>query len=81
MNERPDEDDGIILPTALSVAEEHELPYAVVLMDLPRASVEGVLARAASLGLAHAIYAAAQSEHLGRKIILMRGETVVTESD
>ena len=54
-----------------------DLPYAVELWDLARLLVERVLGRASSASLAHAIFTAAQSEHLGRKITLRHGEAVI----
>ena len=57
-----------------------DLPYSVVLWDLPRTAPERVLARAASINLARSIFVAAQSEHLGRKIALMMGPRSIAES-
>ena len=39
-----------------------------------------MLARAASMALARAIFLAAQSEYLGRHIVLRRGGRVIDES-
>ena len=61
-------------------ATDGGLPYAVELWDLPRAGVEKVLGRAASMVLARAIFAAAQTEHLGRRLVLRRAGKVVQES-
>ena len=58
-----------------------DLPYAVMLWDLRRLAPERVLARAASITLARAIYRAAQSEHLGRKIALLHGLRTIAETD
>lgn len=57
------------------------LPYTVELWNLPRTAPERVIGRAASAILARAIYTAALSEHLGRRIVLRRGSQVISESD
>ena len=57
------------------------LPYTVELWNLPRTGPERVIGRAASAILARAIYTAALSEHLGRRIVLRRGSQVISESD
>ncbi|MBV8752087.1 MAG: hypothetical protein JO328_04425 [Hyphomicrobiales bacterium] len=58
-----------------------ELPYRI---DLWRADgengVERVLARAASVQLARAIFKAAQGEHPQRRITLCRGNRIVSDS-
>ena len=54
-----------------------DLPYAVELWTLDRGTVERVLARAGSASLAQAIFAAAQTEHVGRRITLRHGDEVV----
>lgn len=56
---------------------EPALPYVVEVWELGRAEAESVIGRAASLGLAHAIFTAAQSEHVGRRIVLRRGQDVL----
>lgn len=56
---------------------DEQLAFIVELWTLTRESVECVLGRAASATLAQAIFVAAQSEHLGRKITLRRGLTIV----
>ena len=56
------------------------LPYTVELMDRTREAPERVLGRAASMVLARAIFAAAEREHQGRRIVLRRGRKVVAES-
>ncbi len=58
-----------------------QLPYAVELWNLTRTAPERVIARAASATLARAIFAAASTEHLGRKLVLRRGSQVLLESD
>ena len=57
------------------------LPYTVELWNRPRTAPERVIGRAASATLARAIYTAALSEHLGRRIVLRRGSQVLTRSD
>ncbi len=54
-----------------------DLPYAVELWTLTRSQVERVLGRANSASLAQAIFAAAGSEHLGRKITLRHAGEVI----
>jgi hypothetical protein len=76
MEER--EHEGKVVP--LVVPEPDPLPYAIELWDLPRDGPERILGRAASMVLARAIFLAAQSEHLGRKILLKRGSRVMAES-
>jgi hypothetical protein len=56
------------------------LDYAIELWDLKRETLERVIARAGSATLARAIFAAAQSEHLGRLIVLRRGPREVARS-
>ena len=77
---RADEEDGSVAPLNGPPLEPDELPYSVIMWDLPQLKIERVLARAASAGLARAIFIAAQSEHLGRKIVLLRGARVISES-
>lgn len=74
--------DGDRSLTAIGQASEPDegLPFAVELWTLTRESVECVLGRAASAALAQAIFVAAQSEHLGRRITLRRGPAIVSES-
>ena len=56
------------------------LPYVIELWNLPRTAPERVLSRAASILLANAVFAAAQTEYFGRKLVLKRGDKVVAES-
>jgi hypothetical protein len=65
-------------PTAGRAAR---LPYTVELWTLPRTEIERVLGRAANLTIARAIFITAQSEHLGRRIVLRRGGETVQETD
>ena len=57
------------------------LPYAVELWNLARTAPERIIARAASATLGRAIFAAASTEHLGRKLVLRRGGQVLQETD
>jgi hypothetical protein len=66
-----------ITPAATGAAR---LPYTIELWNLTRTAPEKVIGRAASMVLARAIFAAAQTEHLGRRLILRRGARVVQES-
>ena len=78
MNRRQDEDRT--LPRDASPTGGSALPYTIELYDLPKRAPERVLGRAASMVLARAIFAAAQTEHLGRRIVLRRGRRVVAQS-
>ena len=75
-----DTDNSSVVPLASSVAGGARLPYTVELWNLPRTGLERVIGRAASVGLAQAIFSAAQSEHLGRRILLRRGRQVIADS-
>lgn len=68
-------EDGPRAPLAPDAAED--LPYVVELWNLERSKVERLLARANSATLARAIFAAAQTEHLGRKITLRHAGEVI----
>lgn len=75
-----DSDEQNVVPIAAAVAAATRLPYTVELWNLPRTRPERVIGRAASVGLARAIFTAAQSEHLGRHILLRRGQRVLAQS-
>lgn len=75
-----DGDKPKVIPMAPALAAATRLRYTVELWDLPRYAPERIIGRAASIGLARAIFAAAQSEHLGRRILLRRGRQVLAES-
>jgi len=62
------------------VQSREQLPYKVELWSQTREEVERVLARAASMALARAMFLAAQNEYLGRYIVLRRGGKVIDES-
>ena len=56
------------------------LAYTIELWNLSRTEPERVIGRAARMVLARAIFTAAQSEHLGRRIVLRQGERIAAES-
>ncbi len=74
-----EEEDGKLLSFA-ALPQGEQLPYRIELWNLQRTEVEKVVARAASAALARAIFVAAQSEHLGRLLVLKRGTKVIEES-
>lgn len=57
----------------------NRLPYAIELWNVRRTAPERVIARAANVALAQAIFKAAQAEHPGRRIVLRRGDRVLME--
>jgi hypothetical protein len=74
------EDDSKIVAIGVAVGAASPLPYTVELWNLPRTAPERVIGRAASAVLARAIFVAAQSEHLGRRILLRRGSQIIAEA-
>jgi hypothetical protein len=60
--------------------EAEDLPYRVTLWVEEDAPVVKVLARAASIVLARAIYIAALTENPGRRITLNRGPEIISDS-
>jgi hypothetical protein len=65
-----------------STPPAEDLPYRVELWrDGDGGGVERVVARAASVQLAHAIFRAVRSEHPGRRITLREGERIVADSN
>ena len=74
------EDDSKIVALGALVGAASRLPYTVELWNLPRTAPERVIGRAASAILARAIFTAAQSEQLGRRIVLRRGSRVIAEA-
>jgi hypothetical protein len=82
MNRREDNqgEDGTVIPLG-EAAPSTELLYVIELWNLARTAPERAIGRAASAVLARAIFTAAQSEHLGRKIVLRRGRKVIAETD
>lgn len=58
-----------------------QLPYRIELWhDGDRDAVERVLARAASVQLARAIFSAAQSEHPDRRITLAKDNRIIADT-
>ena len=57
-----------------------DLPYRIELWRADANELERVLARAASMQLARAIFKAAQGEHPQRRITLCKGTRVVSDS-
>jgi len=74
------EDDSKIVTLGAPVGPASRLPYTVELWNLPRTAPERVIGRAASGILARAIFVAAKSEHLGRRIVLRRGSQVISQT-
>jgi hypothetical protein len=74
------EDEPNVVPLDPAPAVLGDLPYTVELWDLARRAPERVIGRAASMILARAIFTAAQSEHLGRRLVLRRGSRIMLES-
>jgi len=56
-----------------------DLPYRVELWRVDGGAVERVLARAASVQLAHAIFRAAQQEHPDRRVTLSHDRQIVAD--
>ena len=81
MNRREDGEPSATVTPLSGAAPSTELRYVIELWTLPRDGPERIIGRAASMVLARAIFAAAQSEHLGRKVILRRGGKVIAETD
>lgn len=72
--------DGRVTSLGQAAAPGEPLPYAVVLWDAAGDRPERVLGRAASILLANAIFAAAQADYAGRRLVLKRGDTVLAET-
>ena len=68
---------GAASQTTPAIGPIARLPYAIVLWDLTRGAPERVLAKAANLVIARTVFSAAQTEHLGRLIVLQRGRKIV----
>ena len=73
------EDEQRVVSIGPTTGASERLPYTVELWNLPRTATERVIGRASSVVLARAIFTAAQSEHLGRRIVLKRGTKIVAE--
>jgi hypothetical protein len=68
-------------PPDLPSRSDEDLPYWIELWHADgRQTVERVLARATSAGLAQAIFKAAQKEHPGRRITLRKGDQFTADS-
>lgn len=70
-----------VIPFEHAAGMSNRLPYAVELWNLGRTAPERILGRASGMVLARAIFEAALTEHLGRKVILRRGSKVIAESE
>jgi hypothetical protein len=57
-----------------------DLPYRIELWRAEGGTVERVLARAASVQLAHAIFRAVREEHADRRVTLAHGQQIVADS-
>lgn len=77
---KSDENGSTVTDLGGAAQSREKLPYRIELWTLGRQEVERVLARAASITLARAIFLAAQSEYVGRYIVLRRGGKVMDES-
>jgi hypothetical protein len=77
---KSEEDGPTVLPLEPPARGREKLPYRIELWNLLRDDVERVLGRAASAALARAIFLAAQSEYLGRHVVLWRGSQLIAES-
>jgi hypothetical protein len=75
------QDDSKIVALGAAVGATSPLPYTVELWNLPRTAPERIIGRAASAILARAIFTAAKTEHLGRRVLLRRGSRVIAETD
>jgi len=67
-------------PPRGELSEAEDLPYRVTLWLEETVPAERVLARAASVVLARAIYVAALTENPGRRITLNRGLEIISDS-
>ncbi len=74
------EDQERVVPLGAPPGVASDLPYAVELWNLSRLQPERVIGRAASALLARAIFSAAKTEYLERKIVLRRGDEVIAET-
>jgi hypothetical protein len=68
------------VPAHGELSENEDLPYRVTLWLEDASAVGKVLARAASVVLARAIYTAALTENPGRRITLDRGSETISDS-
>ena len=68
------------IPSRPPPEPQDELPYSIELWRMEAVAIERVLARASSAQLAHAIFAAARTEHPGRRITLQQGSRIIADS-
>jgi hypothetical protein len=59
---------------------DQALPFRVELWDQTRARRERVIGRAATMVLAQAIFAAAQTDFAGQRITVSRGERILMDT-
>lgn len=76
----PREHESRVVPLEGPPPPAAPLPYVIELWDVAGEGPERVLGRAASVLLANAVFAAAQSDYVGRKLVLKRGDKVLAES-
>ena len=75
-----DQDKPPVLPIGAPAETAEDLPYQVALSPADSSSGSRILARAASMQLARAIFNAAKNEHHGQRILLVRDGRVVADS-
>jgi hypothetical protein len=68
------------LPVTSAIGPIARLPYAIVLWNLPRTAPERVLGKAANLVIARTVFTAAQTEHVGRLLVLQKGAKIIQRS-
>ncbi|HEY8573532.1 hypothetical protein [Phenylobacterium sp.] len=74
------QDESKVVQLSAAAVGSARLPYTIELWNLSKTETEKVVGQAASIVLARAIFAAAQTEHLGRRLVLRRGTKVLQES-
>jgi hypothetical protein len=78
---------GVVMPdkadarTRTASRPSEDFPYRIELWRADANELERVLARAASVQLARAIFKAAQGEHPERRITLRKGNRVLSDSN
>ncbi len=80
MTDRKEADANSTEAPAPGTPNENDLPYRVTLWIEENTPVAKVLARAASIVLARAIFVAALTENPGRRIVLNRGQETISDS-
>ena len=80
MMEREQDKDRLAIPPVTPEMPERTLPYCVDLWVPDGTTVERLLARAMSLSLARAIFAAARTDYPARRITLRRGSTTLSDT-